>query len=188
MVFSSLIFLCLFLPAALLVYNFSKNITYKNAVLVLFSLVFYAWGEPVWVILLIFSASLDYMNGLIIDRNYGTPKARAALACSLIIKLGILAMFKYSPFFVETLNLLLPVKLPEPTFSLPIGISFYTFQLISYLTDSYSGDAKRYSFIDYMVFVTFFPKLVVGPVVSHDEIMPQLTKENLLRKSEAKRS
>lgn len=175
MVFSSLIFLCLFLPAALLVYNFSKNITYKNAVLVLFSLVFYAWGEPVWVILLIFSASLDYMNGLIIDRNYGTPKARAALACSLIINLGILAMFKYSPFIVENLNLLLPVKLPEPTFSLPIGISFYTFQTLSYTIDLYRGRTRvQRSLLSYMAYLSMFPQLVAGPIVRYSDIAAEL--------------
>lgn len=175
MVFSSLIFLCLFLPAALLVYNFSKNITYKNAVLVLFSLVFYAWGEPVWVILLIFSASLDYMNGLIIDRNYGTPKARAALACSLIINLGILAVFKYSPFIVENLNLLLPVKLPEPTFSLPIGISFYTFQTLSYTIDLYRGRTRvQRSLLSYMAYLSMFPQLVAGPIVRYSDIASEL--------------
>ena len=175
MVFSSLIFLCLFLPAALLVYNFSKNITYKNAVLVLFSLVFYAWGEPVWVILLIFSASLDYMNGLIIDRNYGTPKARAALACSLIINLGILAVFKYSPFIVENLNLLLPVKLPEPTFSLPIGISFYTFQTLSYTIDLYRGRTRvQRSLLSYMAYLSMFPQLVAGPIVRYSDIAAEL--------------
>lgn len=175
MVFSSLIFLCLFLPAALLVYNFSKNITYKNAVLVLFSLVFYAWGEPVWVILLIFSASLDYMNGLIIDRNYGTPKARAALACSLIINLGILAVFKYSTFIVENLNLLLPVKLPEPTFSLPIGISFYTFQTLSYTIDLYRGRTRvQRSLLSYMAYLSMFPQLVAGPIVRYSDIAAEL--------------
>ena len=175
MVFSSLIFLCLFLPAALLVYNFSKNTTYKNAVLVLFSLVFYAWGEPVWVILLIFSASLDYMNGLIIDRNYGTPKARAALACSLIINLGILAVFKYSPFIVENLNLLLPVKLPEPTFSLPIGISFYTFQTLSYTIDLYRGRTRvQRSLLSYMAYLSMFPQLVAGPIVRYSDIAAEL--------------
>lgn len=175
MVFSSLIFLCLFLPAALLVYNFSKNITYKNAVLVLFSLVFYAWGEPVWVILLIFSASLDYMNGLIIDRNYGTPKARAALACSIIINLGILAVFKYSPFIVENLNLLLPVKLPEPTFSLPIGISFYTFQTLSYTIDLYRGRTRvQRSLLSYMAYLSMFPQLVAGPIVRYSDIAAEL--------------
>ena len=110
MVFSSLIFLCIFFPSVLLIYNFSKNITYKNAVLVLFSLVFYAWGEPGWVVLLIFSALIDYINGLIIDRNYGTWKARAALVASLIINLGLLAGFKYSAFIAENLNRILPIQ------------------------------------------------------------------------------
>lgn len=175
MVFSSLIFICLFLPAALLVYNFSKNITYKNAVLVLFSLVFYAWGEPVWVILLIFSASLDYANGLIIDRNYGTPKARAALACSLIINLGILAVFKYSPFIVDNLNLLLPFKISKPSFSLPIGISFYTFQTLSYTIDLYRGKTRvQHSLLSYMTYISMFPQLVAGPIVRYSDIAPEL--------------
>lgn len=175
MVFSSLIFLCLFLPAALLVYNFSKNITYKNAVLVLFSLVFYAWGEPVWVALLMFSAALDYSMGLVIDRNYGTAKARAALACSVIINLGILAVFKYSAFIVENVNLLLPVKLPEPGFSLPIGISFYTFQTLSYTIDLYRGKTRvQHSLLAYMAYLSMFPQLVAGPIVRYSSVAAEL--------------
>ena len=175
MVFSSLTFICLFLPAALLFYNLSGNITYKNAVLALFSLVFYAWGEPVWVVLLIFSAALDYSMGLIIDRHYATNKARAALGCSLALNLGILAVFKYSPFIVENLNLLLPVKLPVPNVSLPVGISFYTFQTLSYTIDLYRGKTRvQRSLLSYITYLSMFPQLVAGPIVRYSDIAWEL--------------
>lgn len=180
MVFSSLIFLCIFFPSVLLIYNFSKNITYKNAVLVLFSLVFYAWGEPVWVVLLIFSALVDYINGLIIDRNYGTWKARAALITSLIINLGLLAGFKYSAFIAENLNRILPIQLPVPHFSLPIGISFYTFQTLSYTIDMYRGKAHvQRSLLRFLTYVSMFPQLVAGPIVRYTDVAPELRRRRI---------
>ena len=180
LVFSSLIFLCIFLPAILLIYNFSKSIAYKNAVLVISSLVFYAWGEPVWVILLIFSAAIDYINGLIIDKHFGTNKARLALASSLILNLGLLAAFKYSAFITESLNIILPFKLPVPSFSLPIGISFYTFQTLSYTIDMYRGKTKvQRSFMRFMAYVSMFPQLVAGPIVRYTDIAKQLRRRTV---------
>ena len=104
MVFSSLIFMCIFLPIVLIAYNLSKNLTYKNTVLIIASLFFYAWGEPIWVVLLIFSAFVDYINGRIIDKYYARAGATIALVSSLVINLGLLAMFKYSGFFIENIN------------------------------------------------------------------------------------
>lgn len=180
MVFSSLLFLCIFLPITLLAYNLSRNITYKNIILVLSSLVFYAWGEPVWVVLLIFSAALDYANGIIIDRNFGTNKARAALVISVIINLGLLGIFKYSSFIVENLNMILPFKLNTPSFSLPIGISFYTFQTLSYTIDMYRGKARvQRSFLRFMTYVSMFPQLVAGPIVRYTDISEQLSKRTV---------
>ena len=139
MVFSSLIFICIFLPAMLVTYNLSKNITYKNIILAAASLIFYAWGEPVWVILLLISAITDYIHGLIIDRFYATPIATAAMISSLIINLGMLVIFKYSGFLVENINNITGISLPVPQFALPVGISFYTFQTLSYTIDLYRG-------------------------------------------------
>lgn len=104
MVFSSLMFMCIFLPIVLIAYNLSKNLTYKNTVLIIASLFFYAWGEPIWVVLLIFSAFVDYINGRIIDKYYARAGATIALVSSLVINLGLLAMFKYSGFFIENIN------------------------------------------------------------------------------------
>ena len=175
MVFSSLVFLCVFLPAVLLVYNFSKNVTYKNAVLVLASLVFYAWGEPVWVVLLIFSSLVDYVNGLIIDRHYGTRKAAAALVCSLVINLGLLVIFKYSAFLADSIGALLHVYIPAPRVTLPIGISFYTFQTLSYTIDMYRGKTKvQKSLLRFMTYVSMFPQLVAGPIVRYTDISYEL--------------
>ena len=180
LIFSSLLFLCIFLPVTLLVYNLSRSITYKNVILVLSSLIFYAWGEPVWVILLIFSAALDYVNGLIIDKNFGTNKARAALAVSVTINLGLLVLFKYSSFIVGNLNVFLPFKLNVPKFSLPIGISFYTFQTLSYTIDMYRGKARvQRSFLRFMTYVSMFPQLVAGPIVRYTDIAEQLRRRTV---------
>ena len=97
MVFSSLMFMCIFLPIVLIAYNLSKNLTYKNTVLIIASLFFYAWGEPIWVVLLIFSAFVDYINGRIIDKYYARAGATIALVSSLVINLGLLAMFNVNP-------------------------------------------------------------------------------------------
>ena len=123
MVFSSLMFICIFLPAVIISYNLSKNITYKNTVLIISSLFFYAWGEPVWVLLLCFSALVDYINGLIIDRHYARIQSKIALGVSLAINLGLLALFKYSGFFTDTINSVLHTSIPSPRFTLPLGIS-----------------------------------------------------------------
>ena len=142
MVFSSLMFICIFLPAVIISYNLSKNITYKNTVLIISSLFFYAWGEPVWVLLLIFSALVDYINGLIIDRYYARVQSKVALGVSLAINLGLLAAFKYSGFFTDTINSVLHTAIPSPRFTLPLGISFYTFQTLSYTIDMYRGRTR----------------------------------------------
>lgn len=176
MVFSSLMFLCIFLPAVLALYNISKNITYKNIILIVVSLFFYAWGEPVWVVLLIFSAFVDYINGLIIDRYYARPIAKAALAASLVINLGLLALFKYSGFFAENINALLHTSIPLPAFSLPIGISFYTFQTLSYTIDMYRGNTRvQKSFPAFLAYVSMFPQLVAGPIVRYSDVAAELT-------------
>ncbi len=169
-------FICIFLPAVLVLYNISKNITYKNTILIISSLLFYAWGEPVWVVLLIFSAFVDYINGLIIDKHYARPAAKAALAASLVINLGLLGLFKYSGFFVENINALLHTSIPSPAFSLPIGISFYTFQTLSYTIDMYRGNTRvQKSFPAFLAYVSMFPQLVAGPIVRYSDVAAELT-------------
>ncbi len=175
MVFSSFVFLCIFLPSVLVLYNLSKNVTYKNIVLAVASLFFYAWGEPIWVILLIFSAFVDYVNGRVIDRFYARGAAKAALIASLVINLGLLCVFKYSGFITENLSALLRVQIPAPKVTLPIGISFYTFQTLSYTIDMYRGRVRvQKSFLNFLTYVSMFPQLVAGPIVRYSEIESSL--------------
>lgn len=175
MVFSSLFFLYLFLPLCLLLYWGARKVECRNFVLILFSLLFYAWGEPVWVCLLLFSATFDYINGLLIDRYRGRVGAKLVLASSLIVNLGLLVAFKYSGFLVENLNLLLHTTLPPPKFTLPIGISFYTFQTISYTIDCYWGKVEtQKSYGKFLLYVSMFPQLVAGPIVRYSTIASEL--------------
>ena len=142
MVFANLFFLYLFLPVNLLLYFGTKNRAFRNAVLIFFSLFFYAWGEPVWVTLLIFSATIDYFHGRIIEKHRNDIGAKLALISSLVLNLGLLGIFKYSGFFVENINAVTGLALPVPDFALPIGISFYTFQTLSYTIDVYKGNVE----------------------------------------------
>ena len=180
LVFSSLIFLGIFLPAVLIAYNISKNITYKNIVLVVFSLFFYAWGEPVWVLLLIASTLVDYVNGRIIDRYYARAGAKIALGASLVINLGLLLTFKYSGFLIGNVNTLLHLSLPNPNPALPIGISFYTFQTLSYTIDMYRGRTRvQKSYLNYLTYVSMFPQLVAGPIVRYSTIASSLSERRV---------
>lgn len=177
MVFSSLIFLCIFFPAVLILYNLSKNITYKNIILVIASLIFYAWGEPVWVILLLISTITDYVHGLLIDKYRGRIGAKIALLSSVVINLGILMTFKYADFFIGNINALFGTNIATPQFSLPLGISFYTFQTLSYTIDMYRGNVKvQKSLLSFMCYVTMFPQLVAGPIVRYVDVAKQLRK------------
>ena len=130
MVFSSLTFLQCFLPLCLLAY-FLVPKAWRNGVLFLFSLLFYAWGEPVYVVLMLFSTALDYTCGQMVERHRGQRGAKIALLVSLCVNLGLLGVFKYSDFLIGTVNSLFGTALPQPNLPLPIGISFYTFQTMS---------------------------------------------------------
>lgn len=175
MVFSNLTFLYLFLPANLLFYHLSKNKNYRNWVLILFSLFFYAWGEPVWVFVLMFSVGVDYCNGCIIEANRGKPLAKCALLLSLFLNLSLLGLFKYSGLIVSTLNAFLPVPLPVPAFSLPIGISFYSFQALSYVVDVYRGQIPAQTRYDkLLMYVSLYPQLVAGPIVRYSDIASEI--------------
>jgi alginate O-acetyltransferase complex protein AlgI len=171
MVFASLTFLYIFLPATLAVYYLVPSRAYKNCVLILASLVFYAWGEPVWVSLLIVSATADFIHGKIIAKHRGTWQSRAALASSIVVNLGLLGAFKYSSMAIETANTLLGISVKIPHFALPIGISFYTFQTISYTIDVYRGDTTaQQSYWKFLLFVSLFHQLVAGPIVRYRDI------------------
>lgn len=175
MVFSNLIFLYLFLPANLLLYYLSKNSLYRNIVLILFSLFFYAWGEPVWIFVLMFSVGVDYWNGRIIDRHRGAPAAKLALACSITVNLSLLGLFKYSPLVVESMNAVLGAEIPVPQFALPIGISFYSFQALSYVIDVYRGQVPaQKSYYKLLMYVSLYPQLVAGPIVRYSDIAAEI--------------
>ncbi len=177
MVFSNLIFIYVFLPLCLIFYYSVRSARVRNAVLAVFSLAFYAWGEPVWVILLIFSAAVDYFNGLFIEkcREGGKGKPVLGVVFSLVINLGILFLFKYSAFFVHQINVLFDLSLNEPSFSLPIGISFYTFQTISYTVDVYRGKVRaQHSFLSFLLYVSMFFQLVAGPIVRYESVAAEI--------------
>ncbi len=181
MVFSSLVFLYGFLPLCLLVYLLSGSVKTRNRVLLLFSLAFYAWGEPVWVALMILTGLLVYSAGLGIDR-YRTSKfkSRLFLIITITASLSSLAVFKYSGFVISNLNLLPFIDLKVPVFSLPIGISFYTFQALTYAIDLYRGKTKvQKSYFDFMLYLALFPQLIAGPIVRYDDIAEQITKRKI---------
>ena len=182
MVFANLFFLYLFLPVNLILYFSTKNRAFRNAVLIFFSLFFYAWGEPVWVTLLIFSATIDYFHGLIIEKYRGKTGAKLALISSLVLNLGLLAIFKYSGFFVENFNFITGLDLPVPAFSLPIGISFYTFQTLSYTIDVYKGNVEpQHNYMKFFMYVSLYTQLVAGPIVRYADVAVEVNnrKENL---------
>ena len=178
MVFSSLIFLYLFLPACLLCYGLSPNLTIKNLTLTVFSLVFYAWGEPVYILLLLASVFMNYLFGLGIGSCQKKEKAGAAKAVmilSLVFNIGLLGVFKYSGFIAENLNLIPGVSLPVPKLTLPIGISFYTFQILSYIIDLYweKIDVQRNPF-HLLLYISMFPQLIAGPIVRYSTIADEI--------------
>ncbi len=175
MVFASLIFLFLFLPLNLLFYYSSKNANWRNWVLIIFSLAFYSWGEPIWITLMIFSALIDYINALWIEKYRGTKWAKLGIVSTLFFNLGLLITFKYDVFIVENVNSIFGTSFTSPGYGLPIGISFYTFQTISYVVDVYRGDVKaQKSFPKFLMFVSLFHQLVAGPIVRYEHIAHEI--------------
>lgn len=169
MVFSSLPFLFYFLPITLVVYFISPR-KIQNATLAIISLIFYAWGEPVYIVLLLFSALADYVHGLWIEkyRKDAPNKARIGLISSIIVNLAVLFFFKYANFIVDNVNQLLSLQLDPLDLPLPIGISFYTFQTMSYTIDVYRGQVKaQRNLINFTLYVSLFPQLIAGPIVRY---------------------
>ena len=170
MVFSSLIFLYLFLPACAVLYFAVPGIRAKNAVLILFSLVFYAWGEPVYVLLLIAMSGVNWLFGILLGKQH----KKWLLVLAIVLDLGCLAVFKYAGFLVENLNAL-GLAIPVPKISLPIGISFYTFQALSYTIDVWRGKVGvQRSFWRFLLYVSLFPQLIAGPIVRYSDVEPQM--------------
>lgn len=177
MVFSSLLFLFRFLPAVLAVYYLVPR-SLRNLTLLLFSLVFYAWGEPVYILLMLVSILVSWTGGIVVDkmkRQDNARGAKAALIVSSVISLALLGFFKYADFAIETANNLFGAGISLLHVALPIGISFYTFQTMSYTIDVYRGEARvQKNLISFGAYVTMFPQLIAGPIVQYKTIDEQL--------------
>lgn len=178
MVFSSIPFLFGFLAIVLTVYYIVPK-KFRNFVLLVFSLLFYGYGEPVFILLMLFSIIFNYVCGLALGKFHGKNKAsKTVLIFCVIVNIALLGYFKYAGLFVSTLKAL-PVFsfLPDPEIALPIGISFYTFQTMSYVIDVYNGNCKpQNNIINFGTFVALFPQLIAGPIVRYVDIENQLTK------------
>ena len=173
MVFSSLVFLCIFLPAVFLLYTVIPNLRVRNALLIIASLVFYAYGEPVYVLLMIGSSLLNYLCALWVDR--GERKSKLALTVAVIVNLGVLGVFKYAGFFVSSINGVTGLSIPVPEIALPIGISFFTFQALSYVIDVYRGNVGvQKNYFKVLLYISFFPQLIAGPIVKYRDINEQI--------------
>lgn len=171
MVFSSLLFLYAFLPVCLLLYFLVPGLTGKNIVLLCASLVFYAWGEPVYVFLMLAVAALNWGFGLLLEKK----RSKGLLALCVALNLASLVVFKYAGFLVENCNALFGAAFRVPQISLPIGISFYTFQALSYSVDVYRKDvgAQR-SYWKFLLYVSMFPQLIAGPIVRYVDVAAQI--------------
>lgn len=175
MVFSDSVFLFMFLPLTLAVY-YAVPFAFKNTVLFLTGLLFYAWGEPVYVLIMLLSTAIDYCAGRLMDRFDSNKKIRkATLLVSVVMNLSLLGIFKYGSFFIGSVNGIFGSAIPDPDLPLPIGISFFTFQSMSYTIDLYRRNIKvQKNFIDFAAFVTMFPQIVAGPIVRYEDVSAQL--------------
>lgn len=174
MLFSSIPFLYFFIPAVILLYFIVPN-KFKNFVLLLSSLFFYAWGERKLVFLFAFSIFLGWVLGLLIEKYRGKGMDKLFLWLSVIIDLGLLGYFKYADFFISGINSALGISIPLLRIALPIGISFYTFQILSYTIDVYRGDVSaQRNIIDFSAYVALFPQLIAGPIVRYSDVATQL--------------
>ena len=175
MLFSSITFLFIFLPVTLALYFIVPH-KFRNIIMLIASLIFYAWGEPVYIILMLLSILLNYVCGLDIYHKEGDPqKARRSLIFAVVCNLLLLGFFKYYGFVLDSLNAVLPVDIPYRELPLPIGISFYTFQALSYIIDVYRKEVRPQKNILYFaMYISMFPQLIAGPIVRYIDIEEQL--------------
>ena len=183
MVFSSLTFLFAFLPITLIIY-YLVPFRAKNVVILVSGLIFYAWGEPIYVFAMILSTFIDYTAGRLIDKYDDNPKIRKiCLIVSLLMNLGLLATFKYLGFLIDSANAWFGLSIPNPNLPLPIGISFFTFQSMSYTIDLYRRNIRvQKSAVNFMAFVTLFPQIVAGPIVRYEDVQNELDHRTLSEK------
>lgn len=175
MVFSSLTFIYFFLPVVLIAYYIAPKKA-KNMVLLISGIWFYAWGEPIYIFVMLLSATIDYVAGLLLHKYDRNPKIRfLCLIVSLCMNLGLLGIFKYSSLFIGTMNDLFGLSLTDPELPLPIGISFYTFQSMSYTIDMYMRNIKvQKNPVSFLCYVTLFPQIVAGPIVRYEDVANEL--------------
>ena len=175
MVFSSLVFLCIFLPAVFLLYSVIPNLKARNILLIAASLIFYGYGEPVYVLLMLFSSVLNYVCARLVIKRNG-DKNRTALIAAVVINLGMLGVFKYTGMIVSAFNGITGLSVPVPEIALPIGISFFTFQALSYVIDVYRGSAQaQRNYLNVLLYISFFPQLIAGPIVKYRDISEQIS-------------
>ena len=180
MVFSSTIFLCVYLPLVLLGYYICPK-KGRNLFLLIVSLVFYAWGEPKYVFLMIFSILVNYIFGRLMDKNRGRQKRmKLLLVLSVVIDIGLLSVFKYTDFIITNVNAIFGANFDLLNIALPIGISFYTFQAMSYTIDVYRDDVRvQKNLIDFGMYITMFPQLIAGPIVRYADVQDQLAERSV---------
>ena len=171
MVFSSLTFLCLFFPVVLILHQVIPNRSFRNGLLIAASLLFYAFGEPVYVLLMVGSSLVNYVLARLIDRQ----RRRVWLVLTVVVNIGALIVFKYTGFMVTNFNALTGLSVPVPAIRLPIGISFYTFQALSYVLDVWKGDVKvQKNYAKVLLYISFFPQLIAGPIVRYRDIEEEI--------------
>lgn len=180
MVFSSTIFLCVYLPLVLLGYYICPK-KGRNLFLLIVSLVFYAWGEPKYVFLMIFSILVNYIFGRLMDKHRENKKRlKLMLVLSVVIDLGLLSVFKYTDFIITNVNAIFGSSFDLLNIALPIGISFYTFQAMSYTIDVYRDDVRvQKNLIDFGMYITMFPQLIAGPIVRYADVQDQLAERSV---------
>ena len=171
MVFSSIVFVCIFLPVVVILHAVIGNRKAKNGLLLAASLLFYAYGEPVYIFLMLISSLLNYIFAILLGKN----RSKLILTLAVVVNLSLLGVFKYSGFLVSNLNVLLGVSLPVPAISLPIGISFFTFQALSYVIDVFREEVPvQRSYAKLLLYISFFPQLIAGPIVRYSDIARQI--------------
>ncbi len=176
MVFSSLLFVYAFLPICLLIYSVARNIKAKNIVLLIFSLIFYSWGEPIYVGLLILMTFCDWLLTRLIEKSDGKHSRKILLATACIINLGLIGVFKYTGFVCENIQRIFGIPEVIPQIVLPIGISFYTFQLLSYVVDVYRKEVPaQKNFFRLLLYSSLFYQCIAGPIVRYSDVQREIT-------------
>lgn len=181
MIFSTFGFICIFLPIVFFLYVLGlkyEKILFSKIVLIIASFIFYAYGSGDFFPFFVLSVFLNYFIGSALANSEKKPTKNIILAIGLMLNIILLGHYKYTDFILFNINTIFELSIPYQNILLPIGISFFTFQLIAFLVDSYRGEVKKYDLVDYLLFITFFPQLIVGPIVHHKDVVPQYRNMN----------